>query len=209
VWFDVHLRGSVARLRPLDPSDCAALVAAANEDRATYGFTWVPATLAESAAHEGLLLEELAARRMVPLVVELVADGRVVGASRFMDLDWLDVPGGTLVDRDRVPPRAVEIGGTWYAASVQRTAVNTECKLLMLSHAFDVWGVERVCFKTDARNERSRRAIERIGAQSEGVRRRHMLGADGLIRDSAYYSVVRQEWPACRSRLVERLDSQH
>jgi RimJ/RimL family protein N-acetyltransferase len=89
----------------------------------------------------------------------------------------------------------VEIGWTWLAADVQRTGVNTAMKRLMLEYAFDVWQVHRVTLKTDARNTRSRRAIERLGARAEGVRRAHHPAADGTIRDSAYYSILRDEWP--------------
>jgi RimJ/RimL family protein N-acetyltransferase len=205
LWFDVDLAGSHVHLRPLAITDCPALVAAAGEDRSTYSFTWVPATLEESMRHESHLLDEFRSRRAVPLVVENLAQGRLIGATRFMDLDWLDEHDRAPLDRDRVPPRAVEIGGTWYAASAQRSAVNSECKLLMLTHAFESWDVERVCFKTDARNLRSRAAIERIGAGAEGIRRAHMRGADGLIRDSAYYSIVRAEWPKCRGQLSAML----
>ncbi|MET0275509.1 MAG: GNAT family protein, partial [Acidimicrobiia bacterium] len=98
-----------------------------------------------------------------------------------------------------------EIGSTWLAASAQATPVNTEAKLLLLRHAFDTWRVERVTFKTDARNERSRRAIERIGATFEGVRRAHTIASDGTIRDSAYFSIVRSEWPAIEHELERRL----
>nr|WP_157467028.1 GNAT family protein [Frankia sp. QA3] len=102
-------------------------------------------------------------------------------------------------------PSVAEIGGTWLAASAQRTAVNTEAKLLLLGHAFDAWATLRVCLKTDARNARSRAAIERLGARFEGVRRAHVLAFDGTARDSAYYSIVRAEWPGVRAGLIARL----
>jgi len=105
-------------------------------------------------------------------------------------------------------PSVVEIGSTWLAASVQGTSVNPETKLLMLSHAFDTWRVHRVTFKTDARNEQSRRAIARLGAQFEGIRRAHRIGSDGAIRDSAYFSIVRAEWPAVRDGLLARLSGE-
>jgi len=104
-------------------------------------------------------------------------------------------------------PDAVEIGGTWLAASAQRTVVNTEAKLLMLMQAFDVWQGQRVAFKTDARNERSRAAIERLGARYDGTLRRHMpaYGPGGGPRDSAFFSILSEEWPAVKSRLQTRL----
>jgi len=106
---------------------------------------------------------------------------------------------------DNQPPSVLEIGSTWYARSAQRTAVNTEVKWLQLVHAFDVWRVLRVSFKTDARNRASRQAIERLGAQSEGIRRAHALASDGSVRDSAYFSIVQAEWPATKHNLQLRL----
>lgn len=133
----------------------------------------------------------------VPFATRDLARDRVVGSTRFLDLDRWDPAAAA--------PTVVEIGATWLARSAQRTAVNTEAKLLMLTHAFDVWRVRRVSFKTDARNERSRRAIERLGARFEGVRRAHMLAADGAARDSVYFSIVAAEWPAVKRRLEQRL----
>jgi hypothetical protein len=98
-----------------------------------------------------------------------------------------------------------EIGSTWLASSAQRSGSNTESKLLMLSHAFDSWGVLRVTLKTDSRNARSRRAIERIGARFEGIRRAHARAVDGSVRDTAYYSIIRPEWPGVRAALTARL----
>jgi hypothetical protein len=101
-----------------------------------------------------------------------------------------------------LPFTTCEIGATWLAASAQRTSINTEAKLLMLGHAFDVWQVHRVVFKTDARNSRSRAAIERIGGQFEGIRRAHKLASDGTIRDSAYFSILRSDWPEVNDHLT-------
>ena len=99
----------------------------------------------------------------------------------------------------------MDIGATWLAASAQRTRCNTEAKLLMLTHAFEVWRVHRVALKTDERNTASRRAIERLGARFEGVRRADMPGQDGSVRHSAYYSIVQAEWPAVRRTLESAL----
>lgn len=98
----------------------------------------------------------------------------------------------------------LEIGATWYAASAQRTAVNTDVKLSLLGHAFDTWGALRVTLKTDARNAGSRTAILRLGASFEGVRRAHLPAVDGTVRDTAYYSILRSEWPGVRELLVGR-----
>jgi RimJ/RimL family protein N-acetyltransferase len=107
----------------------------------------------------------------------------------------------------RPADRGLEIGGTWYGAAYQRTAVNTECKYLLLKHAFEALGCIRVQLKTDSRNERSQRAIERLGAVKEGVLRNHMLLADGHIRHSVMYSILDSEWPAVKARLEEKLQA--
>jgi RimJ/RimL family protein N-acetyltransferase len=124
----------------------------------------------------------------------------VVGSTSFIEPRVWDWPPGSALQRsDR--PDVVEIGSTWLAASAQRTRCNTEAKLLMLAHAFERWQVHAVSFKTDERNARSRRAIERLGARFDGVRRADMPGADGTVRNSAHYSIVAAEWPAVRARL--------
>ncbi|HEU5308866.1 MAG TPA: GNAT family protein [Acidimicrobiia bacterium] len=203
----VVLAGGVVTLRPMAIDDVDALAAAAAEDRSTYGFTPVPAGAAAMSEYvEGVLADERAGWAL-PFVTTLTADGRVVGSTRFLDLDdWRGERrvGGAPVGAVGTP-RTAEIGGTWLAASVQRTAVNTEAKLLMLRHAFDTWDVERITFKTDARNARSRVAIERLGAHFEGIRRAHVRASDGGVRDSAYYSIVRDEWPGVRAALEGRL----
>ena len=134
-----------------------------------------------------------------------VPSGRVVGSTRFDDLAIWTWPAGNPAQRTVVPD-AVEIGGTWLAQSARRTVVNTEAKLLMLSHAFDVWNVYRVRLRTDVRNQVSWKAIERIGAHFEGVLRADRPGADGTVRDSALFSMVADEWPAARERLTGMLD---
>jgi RimJ/RimL family protein N-acetyltransferase len=138
-----------------------------------------------------------------PFVTVRQEDDRVVGSTRFLTERWdwsASDPRQQRADR----PDVVEIGWTWLAASVQRTAINTEAKLLMLTHAFETWEVHRVCLRTDRRNERSRNAIERLGATLDGVIRADRPGSDGTVRDSAHYSIVREEWPAVRARLAAR-----
>jgi RimJ/RimL family protein N-acetyltransferase len=126
--------------------------------------------------------------------------GRTVGATRYLTIRFR--PG------ERTP-FAVEIGGTWLAASAQRTAINSEAKLLLMSYAFDEWGVARVDLKTDARNERSRAAMARIGATFEGVLRQwqpsQVVGEETLLRSSAMFSVLDSEWPVVRQSLKSRL----
>ena len=199
-----ELAGEHARLEPLSEAHAPALAAAAAVDRSSYAFTRVPDGREEAAEFVRQALAEQAGGQVLPFAVVRTRDDTVVGSTRFLDMEVLGVPGVVVPD-DRRPPSVVEIGSTWYAASAQRTALNTEVKLLLLGHAFDVWRVLRVTLKTDARNERSRTAIERLGARLEGIRRAHTTASDGTIRDSAYYSIVAAEWPAVRNGLLRRL----
>ena len=127
----------------------------------------------------------------LPFVAIHLDSGRVAGATRYLNI----------VPKDR----GLEIGGTWYGPEFQRTAVNTECKYLLLRHAFETLGCIRVQLKTDLRNERSQRAIERIGAIKEGVLRNHMILPDGRYRHSVFYSILDTEWPEVKKRLEEML----
>ena len=127
----------------------------------------------------------------LPFVVIHLASGRVAGATRYLNI----------VPKDR----GLEIGGTWYSNEFQRTPVNTECKYLLLKHAFETLGCIRVQLKTDLRNERSQKAIERIGAAKEGVLRNHMILPDGRFRHSVFYSILDTEWPEVKQRLDEMM----
>lgn len=146
----------------------------------------------------------------LPFIIRLET-GQVVGSTRFLDLAYWTDPGDTSpewrsdITTASKTPSVAEIGATWLAPSAQGTGVNAEAKLLMLAHAFDTWKVHRVTFKTDARNTRSRRAIERTGAAFEGIRRAHVPATDGSIRHSAYYSIIRAEWPDVHARLKTQL----
>lgn len=195
------LAGRYVRLEPLAARHAAGLLAAATEDRSTYGFTWVPASLDEAVAFVETALAEQAAGTSVPFATVRLADGRVVGSTRFLNLRSWGRPGAS------GDPDVAEVGATWLSASAQRSALNTEAKLLQLTHAFDVWGVARLELKTDARNARSRAAIERLGARFEGVLRAYQPAADHPgARDTAMYSILPSEWPGVRARLVARLD---
>jgi RimJ/RimL family protein N-acetyltransferase len=127
----------------------------------------------------------------LPFVAIHLASGRVAGATRYLNITPND--------------RGLEVGGTWYGIEFQRTAVNTECKYLLFKHAFETLGCIRVQLKTDSRNERSQKAIERIGAVKEGVLRNHMILPDGYFRDSVFYSVLDTEWEGVKKRLEEML----
>ena len=127
----------------------------------------------------------------LPFAVIHLASDRVAGATRYLNIMPKD--------------RGLEIGGTWYGLEFQRTAVNTESKYLLLKYAFETLGCIRVQFKTDLRNERSQRAIERLGAKREGILRNHMILSDGRYRDSVYYSIIDTEWPRVKKHLEGKL----
>ncbi len=137
------------------------------------------------------ILDRAAHGTDVPFVAIHLASGTVAGATRYLNI----------VPKDR----GLEIGGTWYGVEFQRTAVNTECKYLLMKHAFESLGAIRVQLKTDLRNVRSQKAIERIGAKKEGVLRNHMILPDGRYRDSVFYSVLDTEWPQVKIRLEEMM----
>lgn len=188
----MELKESRVTLLPLHIQHAPALVEAASS-RATYKYTIVPQNLTEAREYIEKALE--LERRGVVIPFATSVDGRIVGSTRFLSLEYWN---GSKV------PSVCEIGGTWLAESVQRTFVNTEAKLLMLTQAFEVWRVARVTLKTDARNEKSRRNIERLGARFDGVLRAERPATDGGIRDTAFYSILSGEWPDVRDALVEK-----
>jgi RimJ/RimL family protein N-acetyltransferase len=192
------LTGRHVQLEQLRLEHVDDLVAAANEDRATYAWTAVPPTVEEMTAYVTGMLADQERGQVVPFAQRRLADGVLVGCTRYLRLEWW---------AGRELPAEVEVGGTWLSASAQRTPLNTEAKLLLLRQAFDGWHVDRVAICTDVRNTRSRAAIERIGATFEGVLRRHRgsyVPGEGA-RDSAMYSVIAEEWPAVEAGLIGRL----
>ncbi|MFD9794965.1 GNAT family N-acetyltransferase [Streptomyces sp. NPDC059070] len=207
----VTLRGRTLRLEPLGEHHVEGLAAAAAEDRDSYGFTPVPSGLAATERYVADALAARAAGRAVPFATVRSADGTVVGSTRFCELDywegpvpWPPAPRGPLGPVLTAVPDAAEIGGTWLSARAQGTGINTEAKLLMLRHAFETWGVRRVSLRADARNLRSRAAIERLGATLDGVHRAHSRGLDGMVRGTAFYSILDEEWPRVRDLLEQR-----
>jgi N-acetyltransferase len=194
------LTGNLVRLEPLSAGHVPALTRAAQEDRSTYAWASVP----RAGEVAGYVAHRLAMAGATPFAQVRLSDGAVVGCTSYSSpRPWLDT--GELF--------AVEIGGTWLAASAQRTGINADAKLLLLTHAFETLRVSRVDLKTDARNERSRQAIEGIGARFEGVLRNwgpsHAPGEEGRLRDSAMFSVTAAEWPDVKSRLAARLARGH
>jgi N-acetyltransferase len=199
------LAGTYVRLEPLGRGHIEGLLAAAREDRGLYRWTSIPSSVMEMAQYVDAALA--AAREdgtTLPFATVRNADGAIIGSTRFFLIERWPRPAGHS-DASRPGPDGCEIGYTWLGASAVRTAANTEAKLLMLTHAFESWGVHRVCFHTDVRNERSRAALARIGAQFEGVLRAHRLAADLIPRDSARYSIVSAEWPAVKRHLQQLL----
>ena len=202
---DPILQGKRIRLEPLEHRHIDGLVVAAGDDGSLYQWSPVPRGKAEATSYVATALAWKDAGRAVPFAIVRAEDGIVVGSTRFFDLErWLWPPGNAL--HGRSVPDVCEIGYTWLTRSAIRTAVNTEAKLLMLTHAFEVWRVLRVCFHTDVRNRRSRAALERIGGQFEGILRAHRMAADYIPRDSARYSIVAAEWPGVKERLGRFLD---
>ncbi|MGW0944208.1 GNAT family N-acetyltransferase [Streptomyces sp. NPDC002623] len=193
------LEGALVRLEPLEHRHAAELAVAAEENRGTYEFTWVPRA-DEVDAYIDAQLARAASGLLAPYAQISLASGRVVGATSYWDpRSWRS--------EDRLD--AIEIGFTWLARSAQGTGVNAEAKLLLFRHAFEEWDVSRIDLKTDARNSRSRAAIESVGARFEGVLRNWSRswapGEDDRLRDSAIFSLTLDEWPDCERKLTERV----
>jgi len=185
------LVGKQIELQPLSFAHARDLrEAVAIDDLWKLTITIIPAP-AEMEKYIETTLRAQADGQVLPFAIYHRGLGRAIGSTRYLNL--------------RLKDRGVEIGGTWLAQPWQRTAVNTEAKYLLLRYAFESLGCLRVEFKTDVFNERSRRAIERIGGKQEGIFRKHMIMPNGRIRDSVYYSVIEEEWPAIKTRLEDRL----
>ena len=201
------LEGRYARLEPLSESHIDALVVAAAEDRRNYQWTYTPEGRGQMTAYVIDALEKVASGAHVAFATVHRGDGgadRVVGATRFCEIAFWQWPPGASHQRHGVPD-VVDIGFTWLAGSAQRTPVNTQTKLLMMEHAFEVWQVHRVALQTDVRNARSRAAIERIGGRLDGIMRADRPGSDDTVRSSARFSILADEWPAVKARLTARL----
>jgi RimJ/RimL family protein N-acetyltransferase len=194
------LDGTLVRLEPLSRRHATDLAEAAEEDRGTYAYTWVPRA-DEIEAYIDAQLARAETGRLAPYAQVSLATGRAVGTTSYWE------PRCWLSDETL---DAVEVGFTWLARSAQGTGINAEAKLLLFRHAFEVWGVGRVDLKTDVRNSRSRAAIEAVGARFEGVLRNWSRswapGEDGRLRDTAIYSLTAAEWPECRARLQRRVE---
>jgi RimJ/RimL family protein N-acetyltransferase len=185
----IVLAGRFVRLEPLEERHRDDLLEAAAQDPATFRYLFTDLSVGASAWPA--YLEDALKPEYVSWATVDAGTGRAVGSSRFLDI---------------APEHGrVEIGWTWLAPSHQRTATNTEAKLLQLSYAFDELGATRVALKTDERNERSQTAIAHLGAVREGVLRHQFRMPDGFMRSSVYFSILAEEWPAVKARLEERL----
>ena len=185
----VTLTGKYVRLEPMSEAHVPGLTVAGagNTDiwkHMLYGDIYTEADMLSWVC-------DILSRPDLPFVVIHLESGRLAGATRYLNI--------------APEHRGLEIGGTWYGAEFQRTAVNTECKYLLMRYAFEKLGCIRVQLKTDRRNDRSRRAIERLGAKHEGVLRNHMILPNGIYRDSVFYSILDTEWPDVKKKLEEIL----
>jgi RimJ/RimL family protein N-acetyltransferase len=198
------LAGRHVRLEPLDHRHVVGLAAAAAAEPSLYQWSPVPQGKLEAASYVNTALAWRDAGSALPFAIVTAklraADNVVIGCTRFWNLERWSWPQGH-ARHGRGAPDACEIGYTWLTRSALRTAANTEAKLLMLTYAFETWQVLRVCFHTDARNQRSRAALERIGGKYEGILRVHRMAADFIPRDSVRYSILAGEWPEVREKL--------
>lgn len=191
-FLPVTLKGTYVTLEPLQSSHHAAMCAVGSDPAL---FRWFPANCAGEGPMRRFIdegLNDQKAGKALPFVVRTNHDGRIVGSTRFGNITGAH--------------RGAEIGWTWYSADVQRTPVNTECKYLLLKHAFELLKLNRVELKTDSLNEKSRAAIARIGATQEGIFRNHMVVQGGRIRHTVYFSITCEEWPQVRGDLERKLE---
>jgi N-acetyltransferase len=187
----VTLAGRYVRLEPLTSEHTDALAEVGLDPDLWRWTTSQVTNRAEMAAYVQAALAGQAAGSALPFVTVEQASGRVIGSTRYGNVDLAN--------------RRVEIGWTWVAGPWQRTAVNTEAKYLLLRHAFESLGCLRVELKTDVLNERSRRAIARIGGREEGILRKHVITQSGRVRDTVYFSIIDDEWPEAKAALEARL----
>jgi N-acetyltransferase len=189
----VILEGSAVCLEPLR-RDHVELFWEAGKESLEDTFRWIPYSMRTPEDFQRFVAKAFAEQESGESVVFATLErgsGRVIGSTRFMNIDRTN--------------RRVEIGSTWIAPAWQRTAINTEAKYLMLRHAFEVWKCVRVELKTDALNDRSRKAILRLGAREEGTLRKHLITWTGRVRDTVYFSILDTEWPEVKARLESKL----
>ena len=184
----VTLTGKIVRLEPLSEAHVPSLAKVGLDERIWHYMRYgIVGTVEQLTDWVRQILELQTQGTDLPFTVIHLASGEAIGCTRYMNIDYGN--------------RSLEVGGTWYGLGYQGTLVNTECKYLLIKHAFEVLGCVRVYLKTDTRNFRSQRAIEKLGAVKEGVLRNHMILPDGYIRDSIIYSLIPEEWPGVKQNL--------
>lgn len=203
-----ELQGSYIRLESLDTHHIEGLAAASAASPDLYQWSPVPQGKLDTTRYVETALRWRDSGTAVPFAILRLSDGAVVGSTRFWNIEKWAWPADH-ARHGRETPDACEIGYTWLTEVAIRTAANTEAKVLMLGHAFELWQVLRVCFHTDARNQRSRAALERIGARFEGILRAHRMAADHIPRDSVRYSILAAEWPHVKGRLETKLHARN
>ncbi len=191
-WLEpVSLSGPHAQLKPLAQDHCEGLTEAVKDGELwKLWYTFIPRA-ADMGKEIDRRLGLQAAGSLLPWTV-FDADGRIAGMTTYMNVD--------------APNRRVEIGSTWYATRVQRSALNTQCKLLLLDHAFEKLGCIAVEFRTHFFNHQSRRGIERLGAKLDGILRSHQIASNGTLRDTVVYSIIAGEWPTVKAHLTYQLN---
>ena len=188
----IVLNGKQVRLEPVGPQHAEDLFEAGREESIWRYLPTAPfASLEDAESWVRTCIARNRSGERVQFAVVLPESGRAIGSTGYIDIDR--------------PNRVLEIGSTWYGVDYQRTFVNTECKFLLLRHAFEDLGSRRVFLKTDTNNARSRRAIQRIGGVQEGIFRNHRINRDGSNRDSIYFSIIEEEWPQVRENLERML----
>lgn len=201
----IELKGKYVHLIPLSLDHAQGLAEAANISRKTYRYTMVPSDLEQAQKYIQNALDLYRKGSALPFAITEKSSGKTVGSTRFLNIEFWEFPEGHVLWKPESVPHVVEIGATWLGEPYQRSGINTDAKLCLLTHAFEEWKVLRVALKTDARNTQSRANIERIGAKFDGVVRAHMPSFDGGIRDTAFYSILREEWPELKNRLQSKL----
>lgn len=189
----VILAGNYVSLEPLRIDHIPTLFEAGSDESIWHWSPSIIANIDDMTRYVNTALDDQSRGLALPFVTMEKVSGKIVGSTRFGNIDTLN--------------RKVEIGWTWITPKWQRTVVNSEAKLLMLTHAFEVWDCIRVELKTNARNERSRAAMTRIGATEEGTLRNHMIEESGRFRDSVFFSIIKGEWPVVREKLEEKIGS--
>jgi RimJ/RimL family protein N-acetyltransferase len=198
------LGGQLVRLEMLTEKHLDGLVAASANGKELYRWTAVPQTLEQAEQYVRTATSCMSRGVAVPFAILSIRDGRVIGSTRFCQLEHWSWPDSH-VRQGRKSPDVCEIGDTWFSLSAIRTGANLETKLLMLGYAFEQWQVLWVCFYPDKRNERAIRSLTQLGATRDGILREHRLGADGRPYNSVRFSILAGDWPAIKDRLKYRL----